>query len=81
MDFYVYEPKKRGLSKNFATTNSLQIMVNFLSMSFRIVLRIVGRVVSIVTLNTADSGLVLPAASMAFAVNSGVSSLFNAVFV
>jgi len=27
MDFYVYDPKKRGLSKNFATTNSLQIMV------------------------------------------------------
>jgi type III restriction enzyme len=27
MDFYVYDPKKRGLPKNFATTNSLQIMV------------------------------------------------------
>jgi len=27
MDFYVYDPKKRGLSKNFATTNSLQILV------------------------------------------------------
>jgi type III restriction enzyme len=26
-DFYVYDPKKRGLSKNFATTNSLQILV------------------------------------------------------
>ncbi|MFW5884783.1 MAG: DEAD/DEAH box helicase family protein [Patescibacteria group bacterium] len=27
MDFYVYDPKKRGLPKNFATTNSLQVMV------------------------------------------------------
>lgn len=27
LDFYVYEPKKRGLSRNFATTNSLQILV------------------------------------------------------
>ncbi|KKP83928.1 MAG: Type III restriction enzyme, res subunit [Candidatus Moranbacteria bacterium GW2011_GWF2_35_54] len=27
MDFYVYDPKKRGLLKNFATTNSLQILV------------------------------------------------------
>jgi len=27
MDFYVYDPKKRGLSRNFATTNSLQILV------------------------------------------------------
>lgn len=27
MDFYVYDPKKRGLSKNFATTNSLQMLV------------------------------------------------------
>lgn len=27
MDFYVYDPKKRGLAKNFATTNSLQILV------------------------------------------------------
>ncbi len=27
MDFYVYNPKKRGLLKNFATTNSLQILV------------------------------------------------------
>jgi type III restriction enzyme len=27
MDFYVYDPKKRGLLKNFATNNSLQILV------------------------------------------------------
>ncbi len=27
MDFYVYDPKKRGLLKNFATTNTLQILV------------------------------------------------------
>lgn len=27
MDFYVYDPKKRGLARNFATTNSLQILV------------------------------------------------------
>ena len=27
MDFYVYEPQKRGLLKNFATTNSLQVLV------------------------------------------------------
>lgn len=27
MDFFVYDPKKRGLSRNFATTNSLQILV------------------------------------------------------
>ncbi len=26
-DFYLFDPKKRGLSKNFATANSLQIMV------------------------------------------------------
>jgi type III restriction enzyme len=27
IDFYLYEPKKRGLARNFATTNSLQILV------------------------------------------------------
>jgi len=27
MDFYVYDPKKRGQLKNFATTNALQILV------------------------------------------------------
>ncbi len=27
IDFYVYNPKKRGLARNFATTNSLQILV------------------------------------------------------
>jgi type III restriction enzyme len=27
MDFYVYDPKKRGLLKSFATTDSLQILV------------------------------------------------------
>ena len=27
MDFYVYDPKKRGLLKNYATTNTLQILV------------------------------------------------------
>ncbi len=27
MDFHVYDPKKRGLLKNFATANSLQILV------------------------------------------------------
>ncbi len=27
MDFYVFDPKKRGLARNFATTNTLQIMV------------------------------------------------------
>jgi len=27
MDFYVYDPRKRGSLKNFATTNSLQILV------------------------------------------------------
>ena len=27
MDFYVYDPKKRGMLKNFATNNSLQILV------------------------------------------------------
>lgn len=27
LDFYVYDPRKRGLSRNFATTNSLQILV------------------------------------------------------
>ncbi len=27
MDFYVYDPKKRGLARNFATTNSLQVLV------------------------------------------------------
>ncbi len=27
MDFYVYDPKKRGLLKNFATNNALQILV------------------------------------------------------
>ena len=27
MDFYVYDPKKRGLLKNFATNNSLQVLV------------------------------------------------------
>jgi len=27
MDFYVFDPKKRAISKNFATNNSLQIMV------------------------------------------------------
>ena len=27
LDFYVYDPKKRGLVRNFATTNSLQILV------------------------------------------------------
>jgi len=26
-DFYLFDPKKRGLSRNFATTNTLQIMV------------------------------------------------------
>ncbi|MDD5063357.1 MAG: DEAD/DEAH box helicase family protein [Phycisphaerae bacterium] len=27
LDFYVFNPKKRGLARNFATTNTLQIMV------------------------------------------------------
>mgnify|MGYP000941694373 CR=1 FL=1 len=27
MDFFLFDPKKRGLSKNFATTDSLQVMV------------------------------------------------------
>lgn len=27
MDFYVYDPKKRGQLKNFATTNALQVLV------------------------------------------------------
>ena len=27
LDFYVFDPKKRGLARNFATTNTLQIMV------------------------------------------------------
>jgi len=27
IDFYVYDPKKRGLARNFATTSSLQILV------------------------------------------------------
>ncbi|MDP4007744.1 MAG: DEAD/DEAH box helicase family protein [Candidatus Peregrinibacteria bacterium] len=27
MDFYLYDPKKRGLLKNFATTNALQVLV------------------------------------------------------
>jgi type III restriction enzyme len=27
MDFYVYDPKKRGLARNFAVTNSVQILV------------------------------------------------------
>ena len=27
LDFYVFDPKKRGLARNFATTDSLQIMV------------------------------------------------------
>lgn len=27
MDFYLYDPKKRGLARHFATTNSLQILV------------------------------------------------------
>lgn len=27
IDFYLYDPKKRGLARNFATTNSLQVLV------------------------------------------------------